>query len=105
MRQSKFEYSKPSVHNSSYTYNTLGRYKGANSTMPPLKSGVTSGVFVTPNWGAPGYDSLNHSVVGGYRPYFTVTDAYGKGSGSCNTNYTTRLCGTGYGTQENYRPR
>lgn len=103
MPQSKSEYSNPSVNNSSFMYNTLGCYQGANSTMTPLKAGATSGVFLTPNWGAPGYDALTHGVPGGFQQYFSITDAYGKGAGSCNNSYTTRLCGTGCGTQENYR--
>jgi hypothetical protein len=51
---------------------------------------VTAGSFVVPNYAPIGYDSL----TGGNECnlYFNIEKAYGAGSGSCSTTYSTRLC-------------
>jgi hypothetical protein len=91
--QYRSEYSKPSVNGNACTYNSLGCYLGQNSTMPAVKAGQTSGVYLTPNYSAIGYNALTHGESPGCQSYFSITDAYGKGAGSCNTSYTRRLCG------------
>ena len=93
--QYKNDYSKPSVGGSSCNYNSLGCYLGSNSTMPPVKAGTTSGVYLTPNYSAIGYNALTRGTPPGCQQYFSITDAYGKGAGSCNTSYTRRLCSGG----------
>lgn len=95
--QYRSEYSKPTVASNACAYNSLGSYLGSNSTMPPVKSGAVSGVYVTPNYSAIGYNALTHGTPPGCQQYFSITDAYGKGAGSCNTSYTRRLCGSGGG--------
>lgn len=87
------EYNNNVVSSSACNYNSLGCYLGANSTMPPVKAGQTSGVYLTPNYSAIGYNALTHGTPPGCQQYFSITDAYGKGAGSCNTSYTRRLCG------------
>ena len=52
---------------------------------------VTAGSFVVPNYPPIGYDSLT-SGGNGCNPYFNIEQAYGAGSGSCSTTYSTRLC-------------
>lgn len=86
------EYSNTPVNKASCAYNTLGKYRGANSTMPPIKAGVTSGVYLTPNYSAIGYDALTHGNRSGCDQYFSITNAYGKQAGNCHTTYTRRLC-------------
>ena len=89
------EYTAKSVTGSACSYNNLGNYQGANNTMPPVRAGVSSGVYLTPNYSAIGYNALTHGVPPGCssQPYFSITNAYGKNAGSCNTTYTQRLCG------------
>jgi hypothetical protein len=89
------EYSKPTINSSACQYTNLGSYNGCNSSMPPLKPGVTSGVYLTPNYGAIGYDALTHGITGNCANYFNIQDAYGSSAGNCSTTYTSRLCGGG----------
>lgn len=72
-------------------YNTLGSYYGHASPVAKAVQRQTAGVYVTPNYGAIGYDALTH---GGQScsSYPSVTDAYGSG---CTTSYSTRMCGGG----------
>ena len=84
-----------SRNNKPSTYNNLGCYYGSNNS--------NTGVFHTPDSKQIGYDTLNHSIVGGNQPYFSFTNAYGKGADSCNTSYTTIVCGSGCGTKENFK--
>lgn len=93
--QYKSEYSKPTVHSAPCQYANLGCYTGSNHTMPTLKPGTTSGVYLTPNYGAIGYNALTHGVPSGCKQYFNIQDAYGHGAGNCKTTYTSRLCGGG----------
>ena len=93
-------------HNSkTNTYNNLSCYYGSNSTIDPLKANSNTGVFHTPNYSLPEYDTLNHGILGRNKPYFSYTNAYG----SCNIGYTARLCESGCredftetGTETNY---
>jgi hypothetical protein len=89
--QYKSEYSKPSVHGPPGSYTNLGCYLGSNNTMAPSTYGSTQGVYLTPNYGAIGYNALSHGTPSG-QSYFSITNAYGKGASSCNTSYTRRLC-------------
>jgi hypothetical protein len=99
MPHNKSEYSQPTVGGSGCAYKNLGCYNGANGAMAALRPGVTSGVFVTPNYSSIGYNALTHGTAPECcsRPHFNIVDAYGTGSGSCCTSYTTRLCGGGCG--------
>ena len=90
--QYKSEYSQPMV-GAACGYNTLGCYLGSNNAMPTMRPGSTT---VVPTYGGPiGYNSLTNGKTPGCMPYFNMASAYGSGAGSCNTSYTTRLCGGG----------
>lgn len=94
----KNEYTAPTVMSNGGCYTNLSCYNGLNATMPPLRAGTTSGLFVTPDYTAIGYDTLTHGESGGgCQQYFNINDAYGSGSNSCATSYTTRLCSSGCG--------
>jgi hypothetical protein len=90
MAQYKSEYSNTSVNSSPCAYTQLGSYLGSNS---PHHAPV-SGTYLTPQWGAIGYDALTHGgAAGSCNSYFNINHAYGNGSGNCHTKYTRRLCG------------
>ena len=91
MAQYKSEYTNSAVGSPGCAYKTSCSSGG--STMPPLRPGTTSGVFLTPNYGGIGYDALTHGVAGGCQQYFNIQDAYGSGAGNCKTSYTSRACG------------
>jgi hypothetical protein len=97
----KSEYTNSTVNSPQCAYNSLGCYGGANTTMAPLKAGSTAGVYLTPNYSAIGYNALTHGSSHPCQQYFSITDAYGKGAGSCNPTYTRRLCGGGCGGSGN----
>ena len=87
------EYTKPTVGGPACEYTRLNCYLSSNSTMAPMRRGTTSGVYLTPNYRAIGYDALTHGQAGGCGGHFSITSAYGPGAGSCKTTYTKRLCG------------
>ena len=79
------------------SYAALGCYN-PNNMMAKVQPGTTAGVFITPNYGAIGYDTLLHGKrIPGCGSYFNIVDAYGKGAATCSTSYTTRMCGGGCG--------
>jgi len=88
------EYTKSTVGGSGCEYNTLGKYYGPGSAMAAPSPTTVSGVYVTPDYSAPGYNTLLHDQgVAGCGGYFNIQSAYGGGSDCCNTTYTTRMCG------------
>jgi hypothetical protein len=90
MAQYKSEYSNTSVNSSPCAYTQLGSYLGSNYP----HHGPVSGTYLTPHWGAIGYDALTHGgTAGSCNSYFNINHAYGNGSGNCHTKYTRRLCG------------
>jgi len=94
MSQYRSEYTKPTVMGSGCDYNTLGNYYGPGSMMAAPTTTTVSGVYVTPDYSAPGYNTLLHDKSSaGCGGYFNIQSAYGAGSDCCNTTYTTRLCG------------
>jgi len=95
--QYKSEYTQPTVGGPGCGYTSLGCYLGSNPTMPALKPGTTSGVYVTPDYAAIGYNALTHGQAGSCGGYFNIQGAYGAGAGNCSTSYTTRLCNAGCG--------
>lgn len=89
------EYTGSSVKNSSCAYAQLCSYNQGGK-MAPVNPKQTSGVYVVPSYGAIGYNALTHGQgVPGCGGYFNIKSAYGAGAGSCNTTYTTKLCGGG----------
>lgn len=107
MNKMSKEYSGSSVGCNS-CYANLGCYYGPGSAVAKVASGTTSGVYLTPDYAAPGYDTLTHGdTVPGCSSYFNIVNAYGAGAANCSTSYTTRLCGAGCGGApppvENYR--
>lgn len=93
MAQYNSEYSGPAVAGSGCSYAKLGCYYGGNGTMAPARP--TAGIYVTPNYASIGYDALTHGASGSCNRYFSITDAYGKNAGNCNTTFTQRMCGAG----------
>ena len=89
--QYKSEYTAPIVGSSSCSYNTLGHYYGANSTMAALKPSATKNTYITPAYAAIGYDALTHGNSGGCGSHFNIHNAY-PGSDKCQTTYSTRMC-------------
>lgn len=88
------EYTNSAVSSNNCSYNSLGHYSGANSTMAPVRTGSTQRFYLTPNYNSIGYDSLTHGDdSNGCQSYPTISQAYGSGAGSCNPTYTKRLCG------------
>ena len=75
-------------------YSTLGTYvKRTHSIRAPLPAGTQTG-YIVPNYKPLGYNALSHGQsVPSCSGYFNIYSAYGQGSGSCNTTYSTRLCG------------
>jgi len=63
---------------------------GGCSSSIPMTS--TSGYYVVPAYGAPGYSTLTHgdSKCNSSGNYFQIGQAYG--SGGCSTSYMTSLC-------------
>lgn len=91
--QYRSEFSKPTVGGSSCEYNTLGNYYGGGGTMAAPLASTLSGVFVTPDYSAPGYNTLLHDQsVPSCGGYFNIQSAYGAGADCCNTSFTTRMC-------------
>jgi hypothetical protein len=86
------EYTNSTVSSNNCSYNSLGRYSGAKTTMATVKAGSTQGFYLTPNYSSIGYNSLTHvDDSNGSQSYPTISQAYG--DGSCNTTYTKRSCG------------
>jgi hypothetical protein len=92
MAQYKSEYTNSAVGSPACAYKT-NSCSGGNPTMPSMRDGQPSGVFVTPDYQSIGYDALTHGIKGGCQSYFNIQDAYGSGAGNCTTTYTTRMCG------------
>jgi hypothetical protein len=82
----------PSVGGPACSYSNLGNYNNStNMGVRSMNAGV-SGVYVVPNYGAPGYDTLvnkNPTCSG----YYTISSAYGGNDGKgCNQEYVQKLC-------------
>lgn len=83
--------------NYSQGYSAGGGCYGIQSPTPV----TTSGYYVVPAYGAPGYSTLTHGpnygagmnngCNGGNAGYFQIGQAYGSG-GTCNTQYMSTLC-------------
>ena len=91
MSQYKSEYSGAAISGKNAGYSNLGCYYGQGGTMAPSRA--APGSMVIPNYSAIGYDTLTKGGVGGYKSYYKISDAYGSGSDTCSTSYSTRLCG------------
>jgi hypothetical protein len=89
MSQYKSEYSGVVVSGKPSGYSSLGCYYG--QCMAPPKPNPNSQII--PNYSTIGYDALTKGGVGNKKSYYNVNDAYGPGSSSCATTYSTRLCG------------
>jgi hypothetical protein len=90
------EYNNMTAGSAGCNYTSLCKYYGNGGTMAPIspKAKATSGAFVVPTYGMPGYNTLQHGKhMPGCSTYFNINSAYGCGSGKCNQQYTTMLCG------------
>jgi hypothetical protein len=88
------EYSGANQSGSSCNYSALGTYQAGYSMDVQPQGKVTSGVYMVPTWDAISYNSLT-SDVPSCSGYSSIESAYGSGAGSCQTTYTTSLCGGG----------
>ena len=91
------------VNGNSCDYTTLGNYNATSQgTMNQARAqaapqvgpgGQQQGIYIVPNYGAPGYDTLTH---GRKTPtcsgFFNITSAYGANANNCNTQFVQRLC-------------
>lgn len=84
MKTGNYLYSQLGNYNQAYT----GGCYGIQSPTPV----TTSGYYVVPAYGAPGYSSLTHgnNSCGSGGGYFQIGQAYG--SGTCNTQYVSSMC-------------
>ncbi len=93
------EYSNQTV-GSACSFATLNSYNNPNSHMKngkmnqvaaPMNSLQTSGVYIVPNYSAPGYDTLTKggSSCSGF---LNITDAYGKNAQKCSQKYLKKIC-------------
>jgi hypothetical protein len=91
------EYSGSQVSGGACAYASLGRYnnQGAAGLMgtPPIPSSTTTGMYVVPAYGMPGYDALTHgSAQPSCSGFFNITNAYGANAGNCNQQYVRSMC-------------
>jgi hypothetical protein len=74
------------------SYAALGNYTADYSLNLAPQGKVISGAYIVPTWSPITYDSLS-SPAPSCSGYSDITQAYGKGAGSCQTTYRTSLCG------------
>jgi hypothetical protein len=90
------EYSNQTV-GSACSFATLNTYNHGmknglmNQVPAPMNSLQTSGVYIVPNYTAPGYDTLTKggSSCSGF---LNITDAYGKNAQKCSQKYLKKIC-------------
>ena len=88
------EYSGANQGGSSCNYSALGSYQAGYSMDVQPQGKVVTGQYIVPTWDAISYDSLTAKVPS-CSGYNNIDSAYGAGAGSCQTTYTTSLCGGG----------
>ena len=93
------EYTSSNSANSrgSCSYNNLGTYTSGYSMNVAPTGKPPTGSYIVPVWGSISYDSLSGS--GTCSGYGTIISGYGNGAGSCQTQYTTSMCGSNTGSQ------
>lgn len=92
MSRQYFDASNAAVGAPSCSYANLAAYNnGGKGMQPPVPRGTVSGVYVVPNYGAPGYDTLMHGSAPSCSGYFNIDGAY-RGGGDCNQQYVKKLC-------------
>ena len=89
------EYSNQTV-GSACSFATLNTYNSRkpgniNPVMPDMNTLQTAGVYIVPNYSAPGYDTLTKggSSCSGF---LNITDAYGKNAQNCSQKYLKKIC-------------
>ena len=93
------EYSNQTV-GSACSFATLSTYNNSNPNMKngmmnqvpaPMNTLQTAGVYIVPNYSAPGYDTLTKggSSCSGF---LNITDAYGKNAQQCSQKYLKKMC-------------
>ena len=83
-------------NNSACSFATLSNYNSrSNGSMNKVGEQMntvdTSGVYIVPNYGAPGYDTLA-SGTGGCSGYRNIVSAYGEGANKCSQEYLKKIC-------------
>jgi len=93
MSRQYIEGTSPSVGGSSCSYATLSHYNnGSKGMQPPVPRGTTSGAYIVPAYGAPGYGTLMHGAAPSCSGFFNISDAYKSNGGNCNTKFVKKLC-------------
>ena len=89
------------VNGNSCSYATLGHYNVTSAgTMNQARAQATQlgpggeqqGVYIVPNYHAPGYDTLQHGSAPTCGGFFNINSAYGANANNCNTQFVQRLC-------------
>lgn len=86
------DYTNYTAGGASCSYGSLGEYNAGYSMDVPPQGKITSGAYIVPTWDPISYDSLSNPF-GSCSGYATINNAYGQGSGKCQTTYRTSLCG------------
>lgn len=82
------------VNGLSCSYRSLDNYNKVSGSglQVPVPRTTTTGVYVVPAYGAPGYDTLTHGKAPGCSGYFNIGGAYMNDGGGCNQQYVTKMC-------------
>ena len=87
------EYTNSTVNGSGCSYAILARYNnGSQGMSPPVPATTVSGVYIVPQYSAPGYNTLSHGAAPSCSGYFNIQNAYGANACSCATKYVQKLC-------------
>ncbi len=81
-----------SVNGPSCSYASLQNYNNASTMDVPVPRGTVTGMYVVPNYGAPGYNTLSHDSAPSCSGYFGIGNAYRNNGGGCNQQYVKKLC-------------
>jgi hypothetical protein len=93
MSRQYLDTSSPTVSGPSCSYATLTHYNnGSRGMSPPVPRTTTSGYYIVPAYGAPGYNTLMHDAAPSCSGYFGIDAAYRSKGGNCNQQYVRKLC-------------
>ena len=89
--------SDSTVNGQSCSYVSLSNYNGVQRNarsmgMPHVPATTVAGRYVVPDFATIGYNALTHGDTPSCSGYFDITNAYGKGAESCNTQFMMRAC-------------
>jgi len=91
MSRQYIDHVNSTVGSSPCSYATLSRYNNGASLGPALRGTTPTGIYIVPDYSAPGYDTLTHSAQPTCGGYFDIGSAYQNGGGSCGTKFVKRI--------------